>query len=140
MALSGQAILVEHATIITIPMFNPKSSIPQWVADLREGRMRNANEAALNFWRMTREQFLSSEFHEFIHPDEMPRWRKYISTETWGESGPWKCIRGDGSIFFCTTRWQMIEYEGTLCAFVFPLRAGDSTTTMVEVKPDRSAI
>jgi len=96
--------------------------------------MLEANEAALQFWRMTRQQFLESKFDQFFHPEEIPRWEQYIDNQTWGESGPWKCTRGDGSIFYCSTRWQMIDYQGTECAFVFPLRSGDSPTSMVELK------
>jgi len=115
-------------------MFSKTSHVPQWIADLRAGRMLEANDAALEFWRMTREQFLTSKFDEFIHPEEMPRWEKYIKMDRWGESGPWKCTRGDGTIFYCWTRWQMIDYEGTQCAIVFPVRAGDSVGTMAELK------
>ena len=115
-------------------MFNRNSPIPQWLADLRAGKMVDASEAALRFWRMTREQFLTSEFHQFIHPEEMARWRAYVAKEKWGETGPWKCLRGDGSVFYCTTRWQMIEHEGRLCAFVFAVRAGETPNAMVDVK------
>ena len=115
-------------------MITRDSPIPQWVADLTRRKMLDANEAALKFWRMTRGQFLSSEFEQFFHPEEMPRWQTYINRDTWGESGPWKCTRGDGTVFYCSTRWQMIDYNGVQGAFVFPLRAGDSPTTMMELE------
>ena len=114
-------------------MFNRASSLPQWVADLEGRKMVDVNEAALQFWGMTREQFLTNEFDKFFHPEEMMRWQTFIEQDRWGESGPWKCTRGDGSIFYCTTRWQMIEHNGAHCAFVFPVRAGDSPNSMVEL-------
>ncbi|MFZ0707209.1 MAG: PAS domain-containing protein [Candidatus Korobacteraceae bacterium] len=114
-------------------MFNPTSPIPQWLADLQRRKMVDANEAALQFWGMTREQFLNNDFDKFFHPDEMPRWEVFIEADQWGESGPWKCTRGDGTMFYCTTRWQMIDHNGRPCAFVFAVRAGGSPETMVEL-------
>ena len=119
-------------------MFSRVSPIPQWLADLQARKMLDANEAALKFWRMTREQFLSVKVDDFFHPDEITRWENFVADNTWGESGPWKCSRGDGTIFYCTVRWQMTDYQGAYCAFVFPLRAGDSPTTMEEFQPERS--
>ncbi len=112
-------------------MFNPISSLPQWVADLNRRKMVDVNQAALTFWGMTRTQFLTNDFAKFFHPDEMPRWEVFIEQDRWGESGPWKCTRGDGSVFYCTTRWQMIDHDGAQCAFVFPVRAGEQPNTMV---------
>src|SRR5262249_31168560 len=114
-------------------MFEHRSSIPQWVADLGQRKMVEVNQAALKFWGMTREQFLTSDFDKFFHPDEMPRWEVFIQENRWGESGPWRCTRGDGSVFYCTVRWQMIEHDGRQCAFVFALRAGDSPKTMTDL-------
>ncbi len=114
-------------------MFHRTSSIPQWVADLEIRKMVEVNDAALEFWRMTREEFLTCDFEKFFHPEEMPRWKSFIEEDRWGESGPWKCTRGDGTVFYCTTRWQMIDHQGKQCAFVFPVRAGDAPSTMVKV-------
>lgn len=107
-------------------MFNPSSPVPQWIADLEARKMLDANAAALSFWRMTREQFLTIPVEQFFHSDELPRWKKYIKNNAWGESGPWKCVRGDGSVFYCTSRWQMVDHQGRHCAFVFPVRAGET--------------
>ncbi len=115
-------------------MFSRSSAIPQWVADLEQRRMLDANDAALEFWRMTREQFLTGGVERFFHADELTRWENYIADGKWGETGPWKCRRGDGTIFCCTIRWQMIDYNGEQCAFVFPLRAGDSPTSMLDLE------
>jgi PAS domain-containing protein len=114
-------------------MFSRNSHIPEWVGDLRAGRMLDANDAALKFWRMTLDQFLTTEIENFFQPEEVPRWETFIEQMAWGESGPWKCTRGDGTIFHCSTRWQMIHYQGVYCAFVFPLRAGDTPATMKEL-------
>lgn len=119
-------------------MFSRTSSIPQWVADLERRKMLEANDAALAFWGMTREQFLGSEFEKFFHAEEMPRFEAFIAADRWGESGPWKCTRGDGSIFHCSVRWQMIDYNGSQRAFVFPVRAGDTPATMVELAEKKS--
>src|SRR5581483_8925148 len=99
-------------------MFRKASRVPQWIVDLDERRMLDANEAALEFWRLTHEEFLARPVQEFLHPSELARWKKYIATGKWGESGPWKCVRGDGSLFYCFARWQMVEYRGTYCGFV----------------------
>jgi PAS domain-containing protein len=115
-------------------MINRTSPVPQWVADLGRRRMLDANEAALKFWRMTQDQFLTTDIERFFHKDEVERWENYIDQQTWGESGPWRCTRGDGTIFYCTIRWHMMEYQGVYSAFVFPLRAGDLPTTMVDVE------
>ena len=114
-------------------MFSYASPIPQWVGDLRQRRMLDANQAALSFWRMTYEQFVSQPMEHFFQPEEVPRWETFIEEMKWGESGPWRCTRGDGSIFYCTIRWQMIEYRGVYAAFVFPLRFGDTPASMAEM-------
>ena len=119
-------------------MFSKTSHVPQWIADLRGRKMLDANDAALKFWRMTREQFLSSRFDEFFHPEEMTRWENFISLNRWGESGPWKCTHGDRTIFYCTVRWQMIDYDGKPCAVVMAVRAGDSIATMADLNSDQS--
>lgn len=115
-------------------MFNRNSPVPQWVADLEHRKMLDANDAALEFWRMIRQEFLTKDVELFFHADELTRWETYIASGRWGESGPWKCTRGDGTVFYCSTRWQMIDYNGVHCAFVFPLRSGDSPTAMVELQ------
>lgn len=114
-------------------MFNRASSLPQWVADLDRRRMVDVNAAALQFWGMTREQFLTSDFDKFFHPEGMGRWETFTQEDRWGESGPWKCTRGDGSVFYCTVRWQMIDHNAAHCAFVFPVRAGGSPESMVKL-------
>ena len=114
-------------------MFRHASPIPQWVGDLRSRRMLDANAAALKFWRMTLDQFRNLPMQNFFQPEEVPRWEKLIQEMKWGESGPWRCTRGDGSVFYCSIRWQMIDYRGIYAAFVFPLRAGDTPASMVEL-------
>jgi PAS domain-containing protein len=114
-------------------MISHTSPIPQWVGDLRARRMLDANQAALTFWRMTLDQFLNLPMEEFFQPEEVPRWETFIEEMKWGESGPWRCTRGDGSIFYCTIRWQMIDYRGVYAAFVFPLRAGSTPDDMVDL-------
>jgi PAS domain S-box-containing protein len=120
-------------------MIDHRSPLPQWIADLRGGKMLDANDAALQFWGMTREQFLAANFDRFFHPEEMPRWEEYVQKDVWGESGPWKCTRGDGAVFYCTVRWHMMQYQGVYCAFVFPLYAGDSPAAMAPLELDQSA-
>jgi hypothetical protein len=122
-------------------MISWSSPIPQWIADLQGRKMLDANEPALQFWGMTREQFLTAECDKFFHPEEMPRWESYIQEGRWGESGPWKCTRGDGTIFYCTVRWHMMECQGIYAALVFPLRAGTSPDTMIELdfKPQETS-
>lgn len=115
-------------------MISLTSHIPQWIADLENRRMLDVNPAALQFWRMTRQQFLAASFSQFFHPDEMPRWENYIQQGTWGETGPWKCTRGDGTVFYCTVRWHMMDHQGVYSALIFPVRAGDSPTTMVQLE------
>lgn len=114
-------------------MFSHVSPIPQWVGDLGARRMLDANQAALRFWRMSLDQFLNLPMEEFFQPEEVPRWENFIEEMAWGESGPWRCTRGDRSIFYCSIRWQMIDYRGVYAAFVFPLRAGDTPTSMIEL-------
>ncbi len=118
-------------------MFSKKSQVPQWIVDLHALAMLDANEAGLKLWRMPLEQFRSTPPVKFFHPDEIPKWKRYIESGVWGESGPWKCIRGDGSIFYCTVRYQLIEHEGREVAFVFALRAGDSMHNVVEINHNR---
>ena len=115
-------------------MFSKTTHIPQWVVDLRARCMVDVNDAALNFWRMTREQFLTNSVETFFHPDEMPRWEAFIKANRWGETGPWRCRRGDQTEFYCTVRWQLIESEGNDRAIVFAVRAGDSVANIADLK------
>ena len=114
-------------------MFSHKSTVPQWIVDLKELVMLDSNEAGLKLWRMSIDQFRSTAPEDFFHPDGVPRWIQYLKTQAWGESGPWKCIRGDGTIFYCTVRYQLIDHKGKQVGFVFALRAGESLETIASL-------
>jgi len=121
-------------------MFRHASHIPQWVGDLHTRRMLDANRAALDFWRMTRDQFVNQSMEQFFEPEAVPRGETFIGEMKWGESGSWRCTRGDGLVFYCSVRWQMIDHRGVYAAFVFPLRAGQTPTHNGKVELHRCEI
>ena len=106
------------------------SPIPMWYSDAETEQIVDANDAALQFWRYDRSQFIGMRATQLLEAEELPRQKKAAQRNLWGETGPWKCRRGDGSRLYATVRWQRITHMSRLCDFVFVATAGDSLTSL----------
>src|SRR3954467_6882699 len=104
--------------------------IPQWLSDPKTGRLVDANDAALQFWRYSREQFIGQPATDLLCKEEVPKSEDLSRKNLWGETGPWRCRRGDGSLCVVKVRWHQIPYNGTLCDFVFPIAVGDTLESL----------
>jgi hypothetical protein len=111
-------------------MFSTSHNVPQWASDAKTTLILGANEAALKLWRYPRDKFIGLPATNLLCAEEVPRAEKLKHINLWGETGPWKCTRGDGSVFFMRVRWQQIIYSGQLCDYVFCTEMGDSLETM----------
>lgn len=111
-------------------MLAKSSSLPQWLSDAKTTHIVDANDAALDFWRYTRERFIGMPATQLLFEDEVPLSEGLRKRNLWGETGPWRCRRGDGSQCYMVVRWQEIEYEGRRCHFVFPVKFGESLSSL----------
>jgi PAS domain-containing protein len=114
------------------------SSVPQWISDHETGLIVDANPSAFEFWRYSRDTFIGLPALSLLVEEERFESEAIRRANRWGKTGPWKCVRGDNSIFFLTVRWhQMRLANGRFSNFVFAVEAGETISTM---KPLRFAV
>jgi PAS domain-containing protein len=106
------------------------SAVPMWCCDADTSRVFDANEAALRFWRYEREHFIGMPSTNLLCPEELARQAKLAKMNLWGETGPWKCRRGDGSILYVKVRWQRAMSGKRVCDFVFLSGVGESVESI----------
>jgi len=111
-------------------MFNLSNTLPQWVSDASSTAIVDANDAALRLWRYRRDEFIGRPATDLLCEEEVPRSERLRQINQWGETGPWRCKRGDGSEFFMSVRWQQVVHNGLLCNFVFPTAVGESLESL----------
>jgi hypothetical protein len=104
--------------------------VPQWLSDPKTNLLLDANDAALQFWRYSREQFIGLPATDLLSADEVPRSEYLKHRNLWGETGPWKCRRGDGSLCFVKVRWHQIMYNGHLSDFAFLTALGENLESL----------
>ena len=113
------------------------SRVPMWCSDADTDELIDANDAALRFWRYERQQFIGMQATQLLSPDELPKQRTLAKRNLWGETGPWKCRRGDGSFVYATVRWQRVMQADRVCDFVFVAAGGESLASIEQiVDPD----
>jgi len=113
-----------------------KSRVPQWHSDAKTSLILDANEAAARLWGYKREEFLGLPATALLCPEELPKQRRIQKANRWGETGPWKCRRKDGSVFYILLRWHQMTIDGRLCDFCFVVELGESLATMRRVLPE----
>jgi PAS domain-containing protein len=69
-------------------MLDRSSPMPQWISDAATTLIVDANEAALRFWRYTREQFIGMPATRLLFEEEVPRSEEMRRKNQWGETGP----------------------------------------------------
>jgi PAS domain-containing protein len=111
--------------------------VPQWLSDATSNVIVEANEAALQVWRYPREQFVGLPATALLCEEEVPKSERIRHTNLWGETGPWRCRRGDGSECYMRVRWQQIDYKGRLCNYVFAVELGETLDLMSAIAPPR---
>jgi|tagenome__1003787_1003787.scaffolds.fasta_scaffold18380941_1 PAS domain S-box-containing protein len=114
-------------------MFNPSSPIPQWYSDAETEQILKANKAALRFWGYDEGEFLRMRATQLLFPEELARQKKLARENRWGETGPWRCRRRNGSELFVKVRWQRMMSDNRLCDFAFIVEAGDTRDSMTPV-------
>ena len=111
------------------------SRVPMWCSDADTEEIVDTNDAALRFWRYDRAQFVGMRATRLLCVEEMPRQQELAKQNLWGETGPWKCRRGDGTILYVTVRWQRMMRSKRVCDFVFASAAGDSVASLERIAP-----
>lgn len=111
-------------------MFDPASAIPQWYSDAQTAKIVKANKAALRFWGYKETEFVGMPATRLLDQSELQRQKEFARKNRWGETGPWRCRRGDGSEVFVKVRWQRLTADERLCDFAFVVEAGETPSSM----------
>lgn len=118
-------------------MFDPSSPIPQWYSDADTEKILKANKAALRFWGYDESKFVGMLATNLLDQRELARQKKLARENRWGETGPWKCRRADGSEVFVKVRWQRIKEDERLCDFTFIVEAGMTQDSLAPLNPGK---
>jgi PAS domain S-box-containing protein len=96
------------------------SPYPMWVYDLETMKFLAVNNAAVEHYGYTREEFLSMNIKEIRPPEEVPRLFNMISRLGMGVQhlGSWKHRRKDGSLMDVEISSHGILFEGRKARFV----------------------
>jgi len=96
------------------------SSQPMWVYDLETMKFLAVNNAAVEHYGYTREEFLSMNIKEIRPPEEVPRLVNMISRLGMGVQhlGCWKHLRKDGSLMDVEISSHGILFGGRKARFV----------------------
>lgn len=93
--------------------FNP---FPMWITDRNTHRILNANEAALNTYGYTREEFLGMSTFDFRSDAEKVRLKNYYTRESdafgYINAGEWKHLTKAGKEIEVSIYTQRLTYEG----------------------------
>jgi hypothetical protein len=120
-------------------MFSKSNPLPQWISDTETALLVDANDVALKLWRYERDNFIGRLATNLLCESEVQKSESQRRLNKWGESGPWKCRRGDGSECFMLVRWQQIDYQGRLCNFVIGIEVGETLDSMKPIAPQAQA-
>ncbi|MGE0932444.1 PAS domain S-box protein [Peijinzhouia sedimentorum] len=93
--------------------YNP---FPMWITDRKAHRILNANEAALNTYGYTREEFLGMSTFDFRSDAEKVRLKNYYTRESdafgYINAGEWKHLTKAGKEIEVSIYTQRLTYEG----------------------------
>ena len=86
--------------------------LPMWVYDLETLSFLDVNEAAVELYGYSRNEFLKMRVTDIIPPDDVQRIRKTAQTKRsrLQHSGEWRHCKKDGSIIFVETKSHKINY------------------------------
>jgi PAS domain S-box-containing protein len=93
---------------------------PLWVMDLKSFRFLDVNDAALEHYGYTREEFLSMSAVDLRPPDERERFLGYVRNmdPSLHNTGIWTHLKKDGTIIYAEISATEIVYEGTAARLV----------------------
>ena len=94
---------------------------PMWVIDLETQKIHEANEAAIQHYGFSREEFLQMTLKDFRPPEDVPEFMecyqqkvKEAKLATSGHGGFWRHRKKDGTVMDVEVRWSVIAFNGRL--------------------------
>jgi PAS domain S-box-containing protein len=111
-------------------MISNRSPLPQWCSDAKSTLLVDANDAALRFWGYDRDQFIGMPATRLLCEEELPKQLEAANLDRWGETGPWKCRRADGTVLYMTVRWHRGNYRERYCDCVYLVAVGESIESL----------
>jgi diguanylate cyclase (GGDEF)-like protein/PAS domain S-box-containing protein len=88
---------------------------PMWIYDLETLRFLAVNDAAVDRYGWSREEFLSMSIRDIRPPEEMPKLLDAVADAGGGglyRSGIWRHLRKDGSVMLVEVSSHALEFEG----------------------------
>jgi PAS domain S-box-containing protein len=101
--------------------------IPLWVYDETTGRILTVNDAAIEAYGYTREEFLQLRIDDLRPPSELPRLRSYLETpgERGHSAGVWTHRRRDGSLREVEIHSHPVHLDGAAARLVIAIDVTD---------------
>ena len=93
-------------------MIDHASDVPMWCSDTSTGLLMDANDVALRFWGYERDVFIGMPAVRMLSPEELRTQKKMSKRAVKGQTGPWKCLRADGSTVYVIVRWTRTNADG----------------------------
>jgi diguanylate cyclase (GGDEF)-like protein/PAS domain S-box-containing protein len=104
--------LKQHET--SLQLLFEENPIPMWVFDSAGLRFLAVNQAAVEHYGYTREEFLSKSILEIRPPDDVKAFLQVVGTGkgSQGTGRTWRHIKADGSLIDIVAYSKPIEYDG----------------------------
>ena len=99
-------------------MLFERHPLPMWVYDEETLRFLAVNEAAIDKYGYSRDEFLARTTDEIRPPEEVERVHAYHAAvrgtdgATTGLTGPWRHIRKDGTVIEVENNWSVLPFNG----------------------------
>src|SRR3569833_2870576 len=100
------------------------SPTPMWIVDLENYKFLEVNEAAIQQYGYTREEFMARSTRDIRSGGETERYTKYIEnvvkkgTETFGRGGLWRHQKKSGEALDVEIKWSRITFRGRPAALI----------------------
>lgn len=104
----------------------------EWTVDLRTRTILDCSAEAAALWGYSPAEMVGLNAESLIHPDELARARSVRAEHTSGDTGVWKCVRKDGSVFHLHIGVRKGVHDDRLCSFAKALP--DPSTRLDELR------
>jgi len=100
------------------------SPTPMWIVDLENYKFLEVNEAAIQHYGYTREEFMARSTRDIRSGGETERYTKYVEnvvkkgTETFGRGGLWRHQKKSGEALDVEIKWSRITFRGRPAALI----------------------